>query len=248
MKAPINVLIVGATSAIAEASARLWAAEGAHLYLVARNQEKLQLAAKDLTVRGAHVQCAEFDALDVDRHAEILERVFREMGRLDVALIAHGILPNQAAVQDSAALTLESLQINAISVVSMVTIIANKLQAQGSGIIAVIGSVAGDRGRKSNYVYGSAKALLSTFLEGIAGRLHPHGVSVINIKPGFVDTPMTSQFKKGILWAAPGSVARVIHTRVASAKSGSFYAPGFWWLIMLIVRHVPARILYRLNI
>jgi NAD(P)-dependent dehydrogenase (short-subunit alcohol dehydrogenase family) len=112
----------------------------------------------------------------------------------------------------------------------------------------VIGSVAGDRGRKSNYVYGSAKALVSTFSEGLAGRMDRHGVRVVEIKPGFVDSPMTANFKKGALWAQPEAVAKVIHDRVATDRSGSFYAPKFWRLIMAVVRSIPARILYRMNI
>lgn len=243
-----NILIIGATSAIAEASARLWAAEGAQLYLLARNPEKLALVAQDLNVRGAQTQYATFDATDVERHETVMTEVFRSLSRLDVVLIAHGDLPEQAACQDSVKMTLDSLQTNAISTVALLTLLGNRLKMQGSGVIAVIGSVAGDRGRKSNYVYGSAKALLATFLEGLAGRLLPHQVSVINIKPGFVDTPMTAQFKKGLLWVKPNAVARSIHARVAAGRSGSFYSPRFWWLIMMAIRHMPSSILYRLNI
>jgi NAD(P)-dependent dehydrogenase (short-subunit alcohol dehydrogenase family) len=122
------------------------------------------------------------------------------------------------------------------------------MQAQGSGVIAVIGSVAGDRGRKSNYVYGSAKAMVAAFAEGLAGRMQRSGVRVIVVKPGFVDTPMTVAFKKGLLWATPHAVANIIHRRVAVARSGIFYAPRFWRAIMVLVRCIPAGLLYRLNI
>jgi decaprenylphospho-beta-D-erythro-pentofuranosid-2-ulose 2-reductase len=243
-----HILIIGATSAIAEATARLWAQERAHLYLMGRNPAKLQIIASDLATRGAHVVSAALDANDLPAHPAALDAAFSALGRIDAVLIAHGDLPDQKQCESTTALTLEALQTNAISTVSLLTEIANRMQAQGSGAIAVIGSVAGDRGRKSNYVYGSCKALIATFMEGLAGRLRPYGVAVITIKPGFVDTPMTAQFKKGLLWARPERIARLIHSRVARARSGSFYAPGFWGLIMLIIRSLPAQLLYRLNI
>jgi short-subunit dehydrogenase len=243
-----NIIVIGATSAIAEATARYWAAEGVQLYLVARNPHKLELVAADLRTRGATVMQAALDVQELERAEPTIDAAFRALGRVDVVLIAHGVLPDQARCEKSAAETLESLRTNAISTILLLTHLANRLQEQGSGVIAVIGSVAGDRGRKSNYVYGSAKALVNTFTEGLAGRMDRYGVRVIEIKPGFVDTPMTAQFKKGALWAKPEAVAKVIHDRIAAARSGSFYAPKFWRLIMAVVRRIPARILYRMNI
>ena len=248
MSTPQNIIIIGATSAIAEATARLWAAQRAHLYLLARNLHKLELVAADLRTRGATVVQAVLDVDDLNRLEPMVNEAFHALGRVDVVLIAHGVLPDQAACEKSVSEMLRSLQINAISTVSLLTHIANGLQGQGSGTIAVIGSVAGDRGRKSNYVYGSAKALVSTFSEGLAGRMDRHGVRVVEIKPGFVDSPMTANFKKGALWAQPEAVAKVIHDRVATDRSGSFYAPKFWRFIMAVVRSIPARILYRMNI
>lgn len=248
MSASRNILIIGATGAIAEAAARYWAAERAQLYLVARNPEKLALVAADLRARGATVLQAVLDVGDLGRIEPMMDETFLALGRVDVVLIAHGVLPDQARCEKSAAETVELLQTNAISTISLLTHIANRLQEQGSGVIVVIGSVAGDRGRKSNYVYGSAKALVSTFAQGLAGRMDGHGVRVVEIKPGLVDTPMTAKFKKGALWAKPEAVAKVIHDRVAAARSGSFYAPKFWWLIMAVLRRIPARILYRMNI
>jgi decaprenylphospho-beta-D-erythro-pentofuranosid-2-ulose 2-reductase len=243
-----NILIVGATSAIAEATARTWAAERAQLYLIARNSERLALVAGDLGTRGARVTSAVLDVNEFGRHASAVAEAFQVLGQVDVVLIAHGDLPNQQLCERSAEAALQAMQTNATSVVSLLTLISNRMQAQGSGVIAVIGSVAGDRGRKSNYVYGSCKALVATFLEGLAGRMQAFGIRVITIKPGFVDTPMTAQFKKGFLWARPASIAAIIHDRVASAPSGSYYAPRFWWAIMAVIRCLPARILYRLNI
>ncbi len=243
-----HILIFGATSAIAEATARLWASERAQLYLVGRSDAKLQLVAGDLAARGAQVHSQLLDLNELTLHAAAIESAFQALGRVDVVLIAHGDLPDQKQCEGSVEATLSALQTNAISTVSLLATIANRMQAQGSGVIAAIGSVAGDRGRKSNYVYGSCKALVATFMEGLAGRMLPYGVAVITIKPGFVDTPMTARFKKGALWARPEQIARLIHGRVARARSGSFYAPRYWGLIMLVIRFLPAQILYRLNI
>jgi decaprenylphospho-beta-D-erythro-pentofuranosid-2-ulose 2-reductase len=248
MPARKNILIIGATSAIAEATARLWAAERAQLYLVARNADKLSLVACDLETRGAEVIQHLLDVDDFERHAPAIEAAFNELGRIDVVLLAHGDLPDQGRCESSAEAALKALKTNATSVVSLLTLIANRLQAQGSGVIAVIGSVAGDRGRKSNYVYGSGKALVAAFSQGLAGRLDAFGVRVILVKPGLVDTPMTAQFKKGLLWARPEAIAAIIHARVAAARSGTFYAPRFWRPIMAIIRSLPDRIIYRLNI
>jgi NADP-dependent 3-hydroxy acid dehydrogenase YdfG len=243
-----NILIIGATSAIAEATARIWAAEGSQLYLIGRNPDKLALVSRDLESRGARVTAAELDVSDFSLHAPAIESAFQTLSRVDVVLLAYGDLPDQQRCEQSEAAALNALNVNAASVMSLLTIIANRLQGQRSGVIAVLGSVAGDRGRKSNYVYGSCKALVATFMDGLAGRLRSSGVRVITIKPGFVDTPMTAQFKKGLLWAQPASIAAIIHARVASASSGTYYAPRFWWAIMAVIRSIPANILYRLNI
>jgi hypothetical protein len=243
-----RILIIGATSAIAEATARLWAKPGAGLFLVARDADKLGLVANDLRLRGATVTTQSFDARDVRSLPALIESAFAALGSVDVALLAHGDLPDQKACEEDPQRTQDALQVNALSAICLLTVIAGRFEAQRGGVIAVIGSVAGDRGRASNYVYGSAKAMLATFLEGLAGRLSRSGVTVLNIKPGFVDTPMTARFRKGPLWSQPEAVARVIRARIAARRSGSFYAPRYWWLIMLIIKHLPARVLYRLKL
>jgi len=244
-----TILIIGATSAIAEATARLWADEMTALYLIARNASKLALVAKDLQLRGAAVFSAIHDLNEFSGISGAVEAAFAALGgRVDTVLIAHGDLPDQGQCESTEAITLNAVNTNAVSTVLLLTNIANRMRNQRSGVIAVIGSVAGDRGRKSNYVYGACKAMVATYMEGLAGRMHPFGVAVITIKPGFVDTPMTAQFKKGALWAKPEQVAEIISRRVGSRRSGGFYAPRFWGLIMLIIKHLPAQILYRLNI
>lgn len=241
-----KVLIVGATSAIAEAVARLLAAQGDLLYLVGRRAEALEAIAADLRVRGAaRVQTEAMDANAIERHAALLDHADVALGGLDTVLIAHGTLSDQAACQQSVALTFQELHTNALSVIALLTLIANHFEAQRVGTIAVISSVAGDRGRQSNYVYGTAKAAVSTFLSGLRQRLYKSGVQVVTIKPGFVDTPMTRDFSKGLLWAKPERVARDIVRAMENGKD-VVYTPGFWWAIMQLIKSIPEFVFRRL--
>lgn len=243
-----KILIVGATSAIAEATARLWAARGDALFLVGRNSARLETIAADLRVRGAAaVGCFTMDATDTATHAAMLEAATAALGGLDVALIAHGTLPDQKACEASVELTLREIDNNGLSVVALATLLASRFEAQGHGTLAAISSVAGDRGRQSNYVYGAAKGMVSLFLQGLRNRLAKKGVQVLTIKPGFVDTPMTASFKKGALWAQPDDIARGI-LRAIEQRRDEVYLPGFWRLIMAIIRHIPERIFKRLSL
>lgn len=243
-----KILIVGATSAIAEATARLWAARGDALFLVGRNAARLETIAADLRVRGAAaVGCFTMDATDSATHAAMLDGVTAALGGLDVALIAHGTLPDQNACEASVELTLQEIDNNGLSVVALATLLAARFEAQGHGTLAAISSVAGDRGRQSNYVYGAAKGMVSLFLQGLRNRLAKKGVQVLTIKPGFVDTPMTASFKKGALWAQPDDIARGI-LRAIEQRRDEVYLPGFWRLIMAIIRHIPERIFKRLSL
>lgn len=240
-----RVLIIGATSAIAHAVARRYASRGARLFLIARRTEALDANAADLRVRGAaQVQTALLDANDTAGHAEVLARAFSAFGGVDAALIAHGTLPDQAKCERSVQAALESFDTNARSVIALLTELANRFEAQGSGAIGVISSPAGDRGRASNYVYGAAKAAVSNFASGLRHRLVARGVRVVTIKPGFVDTPMTAAFDKGPLWASPERVAADIE-RALERGFGVVYTPWFWRWIMLIILHVPERIFVR---
>lgn len=243
-----KVLIVGATSAIAEAVARLLAAQGDLLYLVGRRAETLEAIAADLRVRGAaRVQTEVMDANAIERHAALLDNADVALGGLDTVLIAHGTLSDQAACQQSVALTFQELHTNTLSVIALLTLIANHFEAQRVGTIAVISSVAGDRGRQSNYVYGTAKAAVSTFLSGLRQRLYKSGVQVVTIKPGFVDTPMTRDFSKGLLWAKPERVARDIVRAMENGKD-VVYTPGFWWAIMQLIKSIPEFVFRRLSL
>ena len=243
-----RILIIGATSAIAEATARLWAARGDALCLVGRRADRLDVIAADLRVRGAAVVGSfVMDACDIAAHVAMLEAAERAIGGLDVALIAHGSLPDQKACETSVELTLREIEINGLSVVALATRLGEKFEAQGRGSLAVIGSVAGDRGRQSNYVYGAAKGMVSLFLQGLRNRLARKGVQVLTIKPGFVDTPMTAAFSKGALWAKPAGIAGGI-VRAIDRKSDEVYLPGFWYLIMALIRHIPERVFKRLSL
>ena len=243
-----KVLIVGATSAIAEAVARNFASRHDALYLVGRRAAALQAIADDLKVRGATTAGVEvLDANDIQAHAAMLDRAERELGGLDTVLIAHGTLSDQQACESSVELTLRELQGNAISVIALLTEVANRFSRAGTGTIVVISSVAGDRGRQSNYVYGSAKAMVSAFTSGLRQRLYKSGVSVITIKPGFVDTPMTAAFPKGPLWARPAQVAAgIVHA--TDSRATVVYLPGFWRPIMWIIRSIPEAVFQRLKL
>lgn len=243
-----NILIVGALSDIAQATARIYAQQGDFLYLWARNQERLTLLAHDLSVRGAcRVETAVFDACALSSHDDLLAKTIAVMGHIDIVLIAHGSLSDQQACEKEVALTLHELDTNGLSVIALSTLIANQLEKQGHGTLAVISSVAGDRGRQSNYIYGAAKAAVTVFLQGLRNRLFHHKVHVVTIKPGFVDTTMTKDFKKGFLWATPARVAAGIVTAI-DKKKNVIYLPSFWWLIMLVIRHIPENIFKRLKL
>lgn len=238
-----TIVIVGAASAIAEAVARRYAARGHSLLLAGRNQSQLEAIAADLRVRGS--KAVHTSVLDVDRfdqHAPFVADAMQSLQRIDTVLIAHGTLPNQKACEASAERTLAELDTNFRATISLLTLFANAMEVQKSGTLAVITSVAGDRGRQSNYVYGSAKAGVSRFLEGLRHRLVRAGVKVVDIKPGFVDTPMTAAFPKGALWASPADVARDIE-RAMDKGNAVVYTPWFWRWIMLIVRSLP-RVLF----
>lgn len=244
-----NFLIIGATSAIAEATARRFAATGARFYLVGRNAERLAAIARDLEIRSG--QPVIYESLNLDQigqHPALLERVIQALGSIDVALIAHGVLPDQHACQQSVTATLAAIHTNALSVISLATLLGNLFEERGRGTLIAISSVAGDRGRQSNYVYGAAKGMVSLFLQGLRNRLSSQGVQVITVKPGFVDTPMTAAFeKKGLLWAQPDQIAQGIVAAVERGRN-EVYLPWFWRWIMFMILHIPEGIFKRLRL
>lgn len=244
-----RVLIIGATSAIASACARAWAEQGCEFFLVARSVEKLEQVKADLTARGAKaVAFYCMDATDFAAHGPMLESCIAAMRQIDVALIAHGTLPDQKKCEQDVVVALDELTNNGVSMISLLTVLANQFEVQRCGTLAVISSVAGDRGRPSNYLYGTAKAAVSTFCEGLRARMFKVGVHVITIKPGFVDTPMTQGLAlPKLLVADPTQVAKLILKGI-NKRNNTLYVPGFWRFIMLIIKAVPDFVFKRTNI
>jgi short-subunit dehydrogenase len=242
---PKSVIILGATSAIAEAAARIWASRGARLILAARNAERLQCIAADLLARGA----AETHTLALDLvtspAATELGRMVELVGSVDVVLLAYGSLGDHRLAErdDQAARSL--FEVNFTSVAQWCLAAANLIELQHCGVLVVIGSVAGDRGRQSNYIYGAAKAGIAALTQGLAHRLARSGGRAVLLKPGLVDTPMTSQFEpKGMAWSQPQVIGRAI-VDAADAGRSIVYAPWWWRIIMLIIRLLPAPIFHK---
>lgn len=244
-----KVIVFGATSAIARAVLNYFAKDGYACCLIARDENKLTATAEDLLVRGAaSIVTINEDLSDYSRHPLLFEKIQNEFGDYERVLIAYGTLSTQKDCESSFDETLKELTINCLSVISLLTHIGNTLEQQQSGQVAVISSVAGDRGRQSNYVYGTAKGALSVFLQGLRNRLSKSNVNVITIKPGFVDTPMTREFdKKGLLWVKPEKVAKGIYHAMMK-KRDVVYLPWFWQWIMLIIKLIPERIFKKLSL
>ena len=243
-----RVVIFGATSAIAQAVARRLAARGARLHLVARDAAKLDAVRADLIARGAPAVTVGVADLDIlEGHRGLVDEAERALSAIDAAIIAQGTLPAQAECEQDFALAAAALRTNFLAPASLAAHLANRFVARGAGTLVAIGSVAGDRGRASNYVYGTAKGALATFLQGLRARLHSRNVRVVTVKPGFVDTPMTAGFKKGALWATPEAVARGI-VKAMDRGTPEVYLPWFWGPIMFVIRHLPERIFVRLKI
>jgi len=242
-----RILIIGATSAIAKETARIFAVRQAHLFLVGRDAAKLAVLAQDLQARGAaSVGTLAVDLGDFSRHAEILDAAKTHLGAYDTVLMAHGVLGDQKAAEADYAVADEIFRVNFLSCVSLLTPIANEFEARRWGKIAVISSVAGDRGRQSNYVYGASKGALSVFLQGLRNRLAKAHVQVLTIKPGFVATPMTQHLNQGPLFVGPEVIAKGIVQALEKSKD-VVYLPLFWLGIMTIVKAIPEFIFKKLK-
>ncbi len=243
-----SVLILGATSAIASALAREFAAHKFDLVLGGRDRGELSALASDLSLRyGIRAGVLSFDALDTQTHASTLRSFLSGAGNaLEGVVVCMGYLGDQAKGQCDWEEARRILETNFTGCVSALNILANHFEPRRAGFICAISSVAGDRGRQSNYLYGAAKAGLSTFLQGLRNRLFHANVKVITVKPGFVDTHMTYGRPGLFLVASPESVAKGIFRAIAKGKD-VVYLPWFWRPIMLIVRSIPEAIFKRLR-
>jgi short-subunit dehydrogenase len=220
-----RILIVGATSRIAEHCSRLWAQTPTHLILAARDAARLTLVAQDLRARSPRSVVETHTPSFGDPAAiDMFVASVVASGPIDVALIAHGQLPDQAACQDDLALLEEALLINAVSPVLYAEAIVRRMEISDWGALAVIGSVAGDRGRQSNYVYGSAKGLLDRYVQGLRHRYAGTGVHCVLVKPGPTDTPMTAALRaRGVKLAPVETVAADIVAGIAKGKKSDLH-------------------------
>jgi short-subunit dehydrogenase len=243
-----KIIILGATSGIAMEVQRQLAHRGCELLLVARSPQRLAELQADLVVRGAHrVFTYSADLASVQQHAPIFEFARRLFPDFDTVLLAYGSMHNQKDSETSVDVLQEELQVDFVSAAAILTLLAADLECRRAGCLAAITSVAGDRGRRSNYVYGSAKGGLSLFLQGLRSRLHPAGVRVITIKPGPVRTPMTDHMPHAARFADPEKVARDIVRALERRSPDVLYTPRIWRYVMTAVQHIPEAIFKRLS-
>ncbi len=244
-----KILVLGANSAVAKEVSRLWCERGHQLYLVGRSESKLAALLADLKVRGGDTIRGEaMDLTDSGQHESLIDRASKALGGLDTVFLAFGELGDQKAAERDHLQAMAIMQSNALSPISLMSHVANRFEKQKNGQIIAISSVAGDRGRQSNYFYGTAKGAVSLFLSGLRNRLFASGVGVLDIRMGFVDTPMTAMIeKKGLLWAKPKAVAKMI-VKASDQKKDIAYVPFFWAWIMLIIRNIPEFVFKRLKL
>lgn len=243
-----RVVLLGATSGIARWVARELASRGARLHLAGRDTEELSRQVADLSVRyGAEVSRSRFEATDYAHHPELLRAASRSLGGLDGVMVFVGLLGDQERAQRDFDHAREIAEVNYLAVASLLTHAANLLEPQGEGFLVAISSVAGDRGRRSNYVYGSAKGALSVFMQGLRHRLAPAGIRVVTVKPGTVDTKMTFGMQGLPLMASPQRVGAAI-VRGLEAGRETLYVPWYWGPIMAVLRLLPEGLFQRLKL
>lgn len=244
---PLRVLILGAGSGIAQATARFYASEAAMIGLAGRNPTHLASIAADLRVRGA----AAVETFEIDFTAPsataALPGMADRLGGLDHVILAYGLLGDQGLAERDSATALAIIDVNFRSAAAWSLAVADLLERQGRGSLVVLGSVAGDRGRRSNYVYGAAKAALAVLVQGISHRFRGRGPRAVIVKPGPTDTAMTTGMTKGgPLWSTPEAVAAIV--RKAADRGGPVvYAPARWRPIMAVIRLIPSGIFNKMN-
>lgn len=251
-RVPRRILVLGATSGIAEACIRLWAERGDALFLVARNTERMAAVAADAKTRGAsYVDSAVANLDDTNAHPDLLAHAINSLAGLDIAFLPLGVLGDQTKAERNFAHAEEILHTNLTAPASLLTWLGNYCAQRHSGALGVVSSVAGERGRKSNYVYGASKAGLTAFTDGLRNRIDREGVRVVTIKPGPVKTAMTHGMKGHEKMADVEKVAATI-VKALDAPHGTgpdiLYVPGIWRIIMTVIRAIPERIFKKLNL
>jgi len=240
-------IVLGATSSMARAFARKAAAQGAGVLLAGRDRDDLAALAADCSLRGARfAEAVAFDARDASGFAALIERMTREDGELNAAVFV-GSMPEQTAIDTDPSLIDGTVTDSFSGPARFLQMLAPEIEARGGGTVVGVGSVAGDRGRIGNYVYGAAKAGFATYLSGLRNRLTRAGGHVVTVKPGFVDTAMTWGLPGLFLVASPEKVADDIFAAVARRRN-VIYTPFFWRYIMLVIRHIPEFIFKKMKI
>ena len=244
----MKIIIIGATSAIARSTARLYAEQNSQIFLVGRDEGRLRELKADLELRGANsIENLTLDITNCNEHANVINKSIQFLGHIDIAIICHGSLPDQKKCESNFREIEKTININGLTTISFCTEISKQLELQKAGTLAVITSVAGDRGRQPNFIYGAAKSMVSTYLQGLRGKLLPFDVHVIDIKPGLVDSPMTAKFEKGALWSTPELVAIDIVSGIKK-KRHTIYTPSYWRFIMAAVCSIPEVIFKKIKI
>lgn len=243
------VLIIGASSAIGRALADRYAADGDSVLLIGRDREDLSRLAADLRIRhDVRAEVIELDVLDFDRHATFWSECLAHAGDdLRGIICVHSVMPPQAEAQADPATLRRVIDTNFTATASLLSLAAAEMETRGRGFLCAVSSVAGDRGRQSNYVYGSSKAAVSVFLQGLRNRLFRSGVTVTDVKPGFVDTAMTWGLPGLFLVATPARVAADVHRAIRAGRA-EVYSPWFWRWIMLIIRSIPDFVFKRMRL
>lgn len=243
-----RICIFGATSSIAQSLIHLFNGPDISFVLFGRNLQKLEVVREDILSKNkSKVFLEKFDLKDFNLHKIYVEKTINFLGGLDLCIFAYGWLPDNRKLESCSELIFENFIVNSFSIISISSHVVNYFEKEGRGTLAVISSVASERGRRSNYYYGSAKSSLDVFLEGLRHRFAKTKISIITIKPGLVDTPTTHHLKKNLFFASPETVAKDIFDAIIRKKSVVF-TPFYWKYLMLIIKLLPRSLFYNLKL
>lgn len=239
-----RILIIGATSAVAQGIAQRYAQQGASIFCLARSAEKMAAVAQSLGESCAGSYC--YDFTQTDLAADAITEAIDALGHIDIALFAHGALLDQIESEHNYTVAYQTFAINQLSVVALLIPLSEQMERQGSGKIGVITSVAGERGRPRNYTYGAAKGSLNLYLQGLRSKLYGSGVEIYTFKMGPVDSPMTIDHEKNFSFSTVAQVSDII-VKGFEKKRYEQYVPGYWKIVMFFVRNMPEWLFQRLD-